>query len=115
MSAGAASPSVRPGDPCSFVIFGASGDLTRRLLIPALYNLGAGGLLPDAFAVIGVARKDFSNDAFRAHLEKELRAFATRQVHDRVAEGLFCCVTYLQGDFEYPKSYELMRDELERV
>src|SRR5207245_8509737 len=88
MSADAASPSVRPGDPCSFVIFGASGDLTRRLLIPALYNLGAGGLLPDAFAVIGVARKDFSNDAFRAHLEKELREFATRQVDERVAERL---------------------------
>ena len=85
MSADAASPSVRPGDPCSFVIFGASGDLTRRLLIPALYNLGAGGLLPDAFSVIGVARKDFSNDAFRAHMEKGLREFATREVDARVA------------------------------
>src|SRR5438034_567885 len=115
MSAGAASPAVRPGDPCSFVIFGASGDLTRRLLIPALYNLGAGGLLPDAFAVIGVARKDFSNDAFRAHLDKGLREFATRQVDERVAERLFSCVTYLQGDFEDPKTYGRLRDQLERV
>src|SRR6184192_539663 len=115
MSAGAASPSVRPGDPCSFVIFGASGDLTRRLLIPALYNLGAGGLLPDACAVIGVARKAFSNDAFRAHLDKGLREFATRQVDERVAERLFSCVTYLQGDFDDPKRYERLRDQLERV
>src|SRR5436309_10060534 len=115
MSADAASPSARRGDPCAFVLFGASGDLPRRLLIPARYDLGAGGLLPDAFAVIGVARKDFSNDAFRAHLDKGLREFATRQVDERVAERLFSCVTYLQGDFEDPKTYERLRDQLERV
>ncbi|HKF10732.1 MAG TPA: glucose-6-phosphate dehydrogenase [Xanthobacteraceae bacterium] len=115
MSADAASPSVRPADPCSFVIFGASGDLTRRLLLPALYNLAAGGLLPDAFCVIGVARKDFSNEAFRTHLEKGLREFATREVDARVAERLFSCVTYLQGDFEDPKTYERLRHQLERV
>jgi glucose-6-phosphate 1-dehydrogenase len=97
MSAEAASAVVRPADPCSFVIFGASGDLTRRLLIPALYNLAAGGLLPDAFCVIGVARKDFSNEAFRTRLEKGLREFATREVDARVAERLFACVTYLRG------------------
>jgi glucose-6-phosphate 1-dehydrogenase len=115
MSAEAASAVVRPADPCSFVIFGASGDLTRRLLIPALYNLAAGGLLPDAFCVIGVARKDFSNEAFRTRLEKGLREFATREVDARVAERLFACVTYLQGDFEDPKTYERLRHELERV
>ena len=49
MTRNAAATSVRPADPCCFVIFGASGDLTHRLLIPALYNLAVGGLLPDAF------------------------------------------------------------------
>ena len=47
-----------PAGPCCLVIFGASGDLTHRLLVPALYNLAAGGLLPDAFAIIGIARRD---------------------------------------------------------
>lgn len=115
MSARTAAGSVRPGDPCCFVIFGASGDLARRLLIPALYNLGACGLLPDAFAVIGVARKEFSNEAFRAHLQQGLREFATRPVDERVAERLFSCVSYLPGDFEDPKTYEELRQQLERV
>ena len=45
----------RPGDPCVFVIFGATGDLTKRLLIPSLYNLLANKLLPDKFAIVGVS------------------------------------------------------------
>src|SRR5262249_29190324 len=67
------------------------------------------------FGVIGIARKDFSNEAFRTRLEKGLREFATREVDARVAERLFSCVTYLQGDFEDPKTYERLRHELERV
>jgi glucose-6-phosphate 1-dehydrogenase len=109
------SASVRPADPCCFVIFGAAGNLTHRLLIPALYNLGAGGLLPDAFAVIGVARKQLSSEAFRSDLEKSLREFATRSVDDQVAERLFSCVTYLQGDLEDPNTYDLLRQQLERI
>jgi glucose-6-phosphate 1-dehydrogenase len=46
------------GDPCTLVLFGASGDLTRRLLTPALYNLAGDGLLPERFAVIGVSKED---------------------------------------------------------
>jgi glucose-6-phosphate 1-dehydrogenase len=59
-------PAPRPADPCSFVIFGASGDMAHRLLVPALYNLAVGGLLPDAFAIIGIARGDKSEGEFRA-------------------------------------------------
>src|ERR1700724_157018 len=47
-----------PADPCCLVIFGALGDLAHRLLVPALYNLAAGGLLPEAFSIIGVARSE---------------------------------------------------------
>ena len=60
---------ARPADPCSFVIFGASGDLTKRLLVPALYNLAADGLLPEAFCVLGVARTPKTHEGFRADLE----------------------------------------------
>lgn len=48
-------------DPCSFIIFGATGDLTHRLVIPALYNLAAGNLLPDRFCVVGIARKGMAS------------------------------------------------------
>ena len=49
-------------DPCAFVIFGVTGDLTHRLLIPALYNLAAGDLLPERFCLVGVARKGMTSD-----------------------------------------------------
>ena len=115
MSESFAAAPVRTADPCCFVIFGASGDLTHRLLIPALYNLAAGGLLPDAFSVIGVARKELSSDAFRDGLEKSLRTFATRRVDDAVGRRLLGCVSYLQGDGEDPATYEQLRQAIERV
>jgi glucose-6-phosphate 1-dehydrogenase len=115
MSLGPATDTPRPADPCCFVIFGASGDLTHRLLVPALYNLGACGLLPDAFSVVGVARKELSSDAFRHDLQKSLREFATRRVDDAVAKRLLSCVTYLKGDIDDPHTYERLRHELERI
>ncbi|NNG46526.1 MAG: hypothetical protein HKM86_05340, partial [Deltaproteobacteria bacterium] len=54
--------------PCLLVIFGASGDLTKRKLVPALFGLFQEGLLPEGFAVLGVSRTPFSDDAFRDHL-----------------------------------------------
>ena len=60
----------RRGDPCTIVIFGASGDLTKRKLIPALYNLAREGLLPDDFAVVGYARRDIGTQAFREKLQE---------------------------------------------
>jgi len=68
----------RPGDPCLFVVFGASGDLTRRKLVPALYNLRAIGLLPGRFAVVGAMRRPLDDGAFRAELREALGAFSTR-------------------------------------
>ena len=59
-----------PGDPCCFVIFGATGDLTKRLLVPALYNLAASGLLPDAFAIVGVVRTPLADEEFRADIAR---------------------------------------------
>jgi glucose-6-phosphate 1-dehydrogenase len=97
------------------VIFGASGDLTHRLLVPALYNLGVAGLLPKAFALIGVARSESSSEAFRADLEKSLPKFATRQVDPAVAKKLLAHVAYVQGDPDDPKTYEKIGGELSRV
>jgi glucose-6-phosphate 1-dehydrogenase len=115
VTANAAATAVRQADPCCFVIFGASGDLTGRLLIPALYNLAAGGLLPEEFSVIGIGRRDLSTDAFRNNLGKSLREFATRQVDDAIAKKLLACVSYLKGEVEDPKTYESLRQELART
>jgi glucose-6-phosphate 1-dehydrogenase len=106
---------ARPADPCCLVIFGASGDLTHRLLVPALYNLGVAGLLPEAFALIGVARSSSSSEAFRADLESSLPKFATRKVDAAVAKKLFACVDYVQGDPEDPQTYEKIGRVLARI
>jgi len=84
-SSGIESRSVDPtGEPCVMVIFGASGDLTKRLLVPALYNLACDGLLSENFAVIGSGRSDFSDEKFRELMggADGLRAFHTRKEFD---------------------------------
>jgi glucose-6-phosphate 1-dehydrogenase len=106
---------ARPADPCCLVIFGASGDLTHRLLVPALYNLAVAGLLPDAFALIGVARSESSSEAFRADLEKSLPKFATRKIDAAVVKKLLSCVAYVQGDPDDPQTYDNIAQELARV
>ena len=102
-------------DPCSFVIFGVTGDLTHRLVIPSLYNLEASGLLPDKFCVVGVARKATSNDELRDSLMKGLRQFATRPVDDAVARRLLECVTSIEADPSDPASFDTMRERLEKL
>src|SRR5215470_16479654 len=91
-----------PADPCCFIVFGASGDLAHRLLVPALYNLAARGLLPEAFAIIGVARAEKSEQAFRTELENGLRHFAIGKVEDQVVNRLLSCVGYVAGDADDP-------------
>jgi glucose-6-phosphate 1-dehydrogenase len=115
MTARAATTTARPADPCCLVIFGASGDLTHRLLIPALYNLAVAGLLPDAFALIGVARSESSSTAFRADLERSLPKFATRAIDAAVVNKLLACVAYVQGDPDDPQTYRKIAGELASI
>jgi glucose-6-phosphate 1-dehydrogenase len=105
----------RKPDPCSFVIFGVTGDLTHRLVIPSLYNLAATDLLPDKFCVVGVARKGMSNDGLHDSLMKGLRQFATRPVDDAVAKRLLECVTSIEADPKDPASFDRLRERLERL
>jgi glucose-6-phosphate 1-dehydrogenase len=104
-----------PAGPCCLVIFGAAGDLTHRLLVPALYNLAAGGLLPDAFAIIGIARREMSNDAFRSDLAQALRRFAIRGIDERITGRLLARATYVNGDADDPSTYERLDRELAQV
>ncbi|MDP1584484.1 MAG: glucose-6-phosphate dehydrogenase [Bradyrhizobium sp.] len=106
-------PAQKKPEPCCFVIFGATGDLTHRLVIPALYNLAATGLLPDKFCVVGITRKAMSNDALRDSLMKGLREFATRPVEDETAERLLNCVTCIAADPGEPASFDRMKAQLD--
>jgi glucose-6-phosphate 1-dehydrogenase len=102
-------------DPCSFVIFGVTGDLAHRLVIPALYNLAATDLLPDKFCVVGIARNGMSNDELRDGLMKGLRQFATRPVDDAIARRLLECVTCIEADPKDPASFDAMRAQLDEL
>jgi glucose-6-phosphate 1-dehydrogenase len=114
MTSNGTSPGQKP-DPCSFVIFGVTGDLAHRLVIPALYNLAATGLLPEKICVVGVARKEMSNDELRESLMKGLRKFATRPVDDAIAERLLECVTSISADPSDPDSFDRMREQLDAL
>src|SRR6202034_1840551 len=102
-------------DPCCFVIFGATGDLAHRLVIPALYNLAATDLLPEKFCVVGIARKAMSSDDVRDSLMKGLRQFATRPVDDAIAKRLLECLTCIAADPSEPASFDEMRKQIEKL
>ncbi len=105
----------RAGAPCIFVIFGASGDLTKRKLLPALYNLRCVGLLPAKFAVLGVAITPGDDASFRAKATEDIRQFATHGVDDHVW-GEFCSACYyLSGDFNDPATFAALRSKLEQI
>jgi glucose-6-phosphate 1-dehydrogenase len=102
-------------DPCSFVIFGVTGDLAHRLVIPALYNLAVGNLLPDKFCIVGVARKGMSSGQLTDGLMKGLKQFATRPIDDALAKQLLSCVTAIEADPSDSASFDAMRDRLEKL
>jgi glucose-6-phosphate 1-dehydrogenase len=102
-------------DPCSIVIFGVTGDLAHRLVIPALYNLAANDLLPDNFCIVGIARKGMSSEELTESLTKGLHQYATRKVDDALAQRLLACVTCIEADPKDPASFDAMRDQLDKL
>src|SRR5271167_2452455 len=102
-------------DPCSIVIFGVTGDLAHRLVIPALYNLAANDLLPDNFCIVGIARRGMSSEQLNDSLMKGLHQFATRKVDDTIARRLLGCVTCIEADPQDPASFDAMREHLDRL
>src|ERR1700753_1547592 len=102
-------------DPCSFVIFGATGDLAHRLVIPALYNLMAGNLLPDDFCVVGIARQGMSSQQLPESWAKGLRQFSARKIDDAIANKLLSCVTCIEADPGDPPSMDAMSKQLDKL
>jgi glucose-6-phosphate 1-dehydrogenase len=108
-----ATPHIDP--PCIMVIFGAAGDLTMRKLIPALYNLKKSNLLPDDFAVIGVARAVMDDAEFRKRLNDEMREFATNDIEPEVWQWLEERLYYLSGDFNDDQTFASLKEMTTRI
>jgi glucose-6-phosphate 1-dehydrogenase len=102
----------RPGDPCAIVIFGARGDLTKRKLLPALYNLRCNGLMPRDFAIVGVGRRELDDEGLRQELGQALRTFATLPVVDETWGDVRERLHYVRGEIEDPATYKRIADRL---
>lgn len=102
-------------DACVMVVFGASGDLTKRKLIPALCHLAAQGYLSKEFAVVGVDLVGLSTEDFRRELGDELHRFVAEPVDPGLWYELAQRIYYVQGDFVDPRTYERLHDQLAQV
>jgi len=105
----------RPSEPCAIVIFGATGDLTKRKLLPSLYNLVCNGLLPREFAFVGVARKPLDDAGFRDTMGKALHEFATRPVEASIWDDFSSRLHAVTGDLEDPGTYRRLGERLEEL
>src|ERR1700722_13566664 len=105
----------KQGDPCVMVIFGAAGDLTGRMLIPALYNLARANLLSKEFAVVGVARAHLSTDEFRKRVHDDVKAYCGECVEDDLWKWFIARFSYFPGDFKDDKLYPQLKDFLDKV
>src|SRR5258708_6898574 len=92
-------------EPTALVIFGASGDLTRRKLLPAIYQLSRGQRLPARFAVLGVARSPMTDDQFRLQFHESLKEFAGVAKPDDVSSALARVLGYVHGEMDDPALY----------
>jgi len=101
------------GDPCTIVIFGAGGDMTKRLMVPALYNLARTGVLPDDLAIIGVDLASGTAASWADSLHAMLASFVGNDraefridlIDEAVWQRLAARMTYLQGDMTKPELY----------
>ena len=113
----------KPADPCAMVLFGATGDLTHRLVIPALYNLSRTNVLPEQFTLIGVARSDMTTESWRNDLYHSLKKFVGAANAEFDPDGIDAAawrrlaekMVYVQGDLSEPELYEKLRGALDRA
>ena len=104
-----------PCGACTVVVFGASGDLTKRKLIPALYNLAQSHLLSPNFAVVGFALDDLNDETFREHIGKGVHEFATGPVDSDLWHWFEDRLYFVGGDFQDPEGYGRLQARLAQV
>ncbi len=107
--------SDRITDPCSIVLFGASGDLFKRMLLPAIWSLRMRGMLPNGFALIGFARTKYSDDEFREYCREQLEQFAPDGSKPRgeLWDTFARCLGYITADFKQVAHFEQLRERLD--
>ena len=102
--------------PCVFVIFGASGDLTRRKLVPALYNLAVSRLLPAGMSIVGFAITESTSDEYRAKMREATAEFSRRKpLEEAVWNDFASRLHYVSGSFEDPTNFQKLRAKLEEI
>jgi glucose-6-phosphate 1-dehydrogenase len=105
----------RTPDPCALVIFGASGDLTQKKLFPALYSLAYRRLLPEHFAVVGVARTEESDDAFKERMKEAVSENARDEFVEEVWDSFADGMRYIAGDFSAPEGWDELAETLNEL
>jgi glucose-6-phosphate 1-dehydrogenase len=97
----------RISDPCTIVFFGASGDLFKRMLLPAVYSLRLHGTLPNDFAVVGVSRAEYTDDSFREYCKEQLEQFAPadQKPQGAIWDDFAKRLSYVAGEFDDHKTY----------
>jgi glucose-6-phosphate 1-dehydrogenase len=106
---------LRPIGPCVMVIFGATGDLASRKLLPALYNLRRSGLLGDQFAILGIAREQFTPETYRQMMGQRLKLFSTGEVDNEQLDWLLGRMHYQAGSFDSPGLYQQVSARLQAL
>src|SRR5450755_4090110 len=102
----------RTPQPCVFIIFGASGDLTRRKLVPALYNLAVSRLMPAGMAIVGFAITDTTTEQFRVDMKTNTSQFSRRKPLDEAVWDDFASrLHYHSGSFEDPANFVKLREK----
>ena len=104
-----------PVPACVMVIFGASGDLTKRLLLPSIYNLAAAHVLPDSFRILGVAREGWDDSKFRDHIASTLKQFWGSNIDTGVVDWLTQRSSYQSANFDDSASFDAVKTTLERI
>src|SRR5579862_8794857 len=94
-----------PVHSTALVIFGATGDLAHRKLLPALYNLAHEGALPERFELVGVARRDQPDEDFRQIARESIERFSRRKPDPKVLDGLLSDLRYVAGTFDDDNVY----------
>src|SRR5437867_4612753 len=106
---------VKPAEPQAVVIFGASGDLARRKLLPAFFHLYVEGLLPRGFAIVGYARSQLTDEEFRDRAREAIREFGRCDPSGEEWAGFAGILSYLPGEFDSERSTEHLRERLEEI
>lgn len=108
--------SHRVADPCAMVIFGATGDLTARKLMPALYNLAREGQLPSHFALVAFARRQISTEAFREQMREAVATFSrVKDIDEALWHNFSSHIFYHQSNFDDPEGYVELQKKLRSI